>query len=203
MVRYVKYARIVIGITALTGGFQAVAGISVGTSQQTQFIATINDGTCELSYSSDPTLIFMPRLASEFSPGTTVQVKAIVANVGCTYAVTPQVKVEGITPYAGNTRVFLDDGDWPGGTNGVGFMVQPATTIAERDTVPSLNDFYTNGMAGKAIENAATVNLIPLAENCEFCQNQVLWVGLVGMADSSQIVPGSFQATLTITGIIP
>ncbi|EIY1065513.1 hypothetical protein MME56_004570 [Escherichia coli] len=203
MVRYTKYIRVVIGITVLIVGFQTAASSTVGTSQQTQFIATINDGTCELTYSSDPTLVFMPRLASEFSPGTTVEVKAIAANVGCTYAVTPQVKVEGSTPYAANTRIFLDDGGWPGGTNGVGFMVQPAITTEDRDNVPALSNFYSSGMSGKAIENAETVNLIPLTESSEFNENQVLWVGLVGMADSSQIIPGSFQATLTITGIIP
>lgn len=187
----------------LIGG-QVIASTPIGSAGTTQFVATINDGSCELDYTSGYALAFMPRNAADFSPGKTVEVKPIEVNMRCNYAVTPQVMITGKTPYSANQQVFLDaNSQWPTNTNGVGFMVQPVTSVAERDTPPSLSDFYPSGLAGKAIANGETMTLLPLNQANGFSENQVLWVGLVGMVDSNQITPGAFQATITITGIIP
>lgn len=204
MEQYNNYPRIFISAFLLYGSVQAAAETPVGAAQTTQFIATIADGSCRLDYGSEPVLTFMPRIAADFSPGKTVEIQPVSAVVTCNYAVTPQVMVSGTTPYASNNLVFLDNNSkWPDGTNGVGFMVQPARSVAERDTPPSLSNFYTEGIAGKAIANGETVSLLPLNDSNDFTENQVLWVGLVGLTDSSNTLPGAFQATLTITGIIP
>lgn len=204
MVQYNNYRRVFISGFLLSCSAQAAAETLVGAAQTTQFIATITDGICSMDYNSEPVLTFMPRLAADFSPGKTVEIQPVSAAVTCNYAVTPQVMITGTTPYASNNRVFLDnDSKWPDGTNGVGFMVQPARSEAERDTPPSLNNFYADGIAGKAIADGETMSLIPLTDSNDFTENQVLWVGLVGLADSSNTLPGAFQATLTITGIIP
>lgn len=204
MVQYNNYRRVFISAFLVSCSAQAPAETPVGTAQTTQFIATITDGICNLDYNSGPVLTFMPRLAADFSPGKTVEIQPVSTVVSCNYAVTPQVMISGTTPYASNNLVFLDnDSKWPDGTNGVGFMVQPARSEAERDTPPSLNNFYADGIAGKAIANGETMSLIPLTDSNDFTENQVLWVGLVGLADSSNTFPGAFQATLTITGIIP
>ncbi|WP_037384538.1 fimbrial protein [Serratia sp. DD3] len=188
---------------SLIGG-QAIASTPIGSAGTTQFVATINDGSCDLDYTSGHALAFMPRMATDFSPGKTVEIQPINIDIQCNYTVTPQVMITGKTPYPGNQKVFLDtNSQWPTNTNGVGFMVQPATSVAARDTPPSLSDFYVNGLAGKAIANGETMMLLPLNSANGFSENQVLWVGLVGMVDSNQITPGAFQATITITGIIP
>lgn len=200
MAQYNSYYLVFISAMLLSSGnVQAITGIPVGSAHTTNFIATITDGSCTLDYSSKE-LVFMPRIAADFSPGKTVEIQPIVANVSCTYAATPQVMITGTTPYASNTRIFLDNDV---GNNGVGFMIQPATSAAARDTPPPLSDFYARGLTGKAIENGKTMALLPLNASNNFTERQVLWVGLVGMTDSSNIIPGVFQARLTITGIIP
>lgn len=204
MVQYNNYRRAFISAFLLSCSTQISAETPVGAAQTTQFFATITDGSCRLDYNSEPVLSFMPRIAADFSPGKTVEIQPVSAVVTCNYAVTPQVMISGTTPYASNNLVFLDnDSKWPDGTNGVGFMVQPARSAAERDIPPSLNDFYNNGITGKAIANGETMSLIPLNDSNDFTENQVLWIGLVGLTDSSNIIPGTFQSTLTITGIIP
>lgn len=204
MEQYNNYHRVFISAFLLSCSVQAAAETPVGAAQTTQFIATITDGSCSLDYDSEPVLTFMPRIAADFSPGKTVEIQPVSAVVTCNYAVTPQVMISGTTPYASNNLIFLDnDSKWPDGTNGVGFMIQPVTSVAERDTPPSLNNFYADGIAGKAIANGETMSLLPLNDSNDFTENQVLWVGLVGLTDSSNTIPGTFQATLTITGIIP
>lgn len=205
MAQYINYSRII--ITAIIGLLtnSGMASTLIGTAQTTQFTANIIDGTCELDQEyNGKVLTFMPRMASEFSTGKTLEIKEISTLITCNYEVTPKVMISGNTPYYSNSKIFLDsDAKWPAGTNGVGFMVQPARSIDERNNRPPLNDFYSKGMAGKAIANGETMSWIPLNEQNNFTENQVLWVGLVGLTESQNIVPGSFQATLTITGIIP
>lgn len=204
MAQYVNHCQRFVAVAGILTGCQAIASTAIGSPGATEFIATITNGSCELDYTSGHSLAFMPRTAADFSPGKTLEIKPIVVDVNCNYAVTPQVMITGTTPYPANQRVFLDaNSKWSTDTNGVGFMVQPATSVTERDTPPSLGDFYANGLAGKAIKNGETMMLLPLNKANGFRENQVLWVGLVGMVDSNQITPGAFQATLTITGLIP
>ncbi|PVZ87878.1 hypothetical protein C9426_09755 [Serratia sp. S1B] len=204
MVQSVNYRQLFVVMVGILTGYQAIASTPIGSAGTTQFVATITNGSCEFDYTNGHSLAFMPRIAADFSPGKTVEIQPIVVDMRCNYAVTPKVTITGKTPYPANTRVFLDaNSQWPTNTNGVGFMVQPAASVTERDTPPSLSSFYANGLAGKAIANGETMMLLPLNQDNGFSENQVLWVGLVGMVDSNQITPGAFQATLTITGIIP
>lgn len=204
MAQCTNYPWIFISVFLLVYSVQSLAETPLGSSQEVVFTATINDGECTLDFDSRQSeVIFIPRLASDFSPGKTVEIRPITAQVGCDYDVTPQVTVVGNTPYASNTRVFLDSNpDWPDGTNGVGFMVLPVTAEDDR-APPSLGDFYTTGLGGRAAVNGVPMDVIPLFGANDYATNQVLWVGLVGMADSSGIIPGAFQAKLTITSYIP
>lgn len=198
MAQYNNYHRIFISAFLLACSVHVMAETVLGAPQSTTFTATINDGSCTIDFDSQQSeLFFTPRLATDFSLGNTVEIRPITANVGCDYAVTPQVMIEGNAPYGSNTQVFLD-----GVTNGVGFMVLPARSEAER-MPPSLETFYTDGIGGRAAVNGVPMSLIPLNGDNDFDENQVLWVGLVGMTDSSNIIPGAFKATLTIVGIIP
>lgn len=204
MAQSVNYHQLFVVVAGLLTSCQATASTTIGSAGTTQFVANITNGSCELDYTHGHAFSFMPRIATDFSPGKTVEIQPIVVDMRCNYAVTPQVMISGKTPYSDNQRVFLDaNSQWPTNTNGVGFMVQPAKSVGDRDTPPPLSSFYANGLAGKAIANGETMVLLPLNPENSFSETQVLWVGLVGMVDSNQITPGSFQATLTITGIIP
>lgn len=201
MVKYNNHVALFAILTWIIPSYQTIASVNLDTVG-TSFIATITDGSCDVSF-DNKAITFMPRMASEFNPGVTVEVKPISAQMNCTYAVTPQVTISGTT-YSSNNRVFLNKNpDWPEQTNGVGFMVQPASTVIERDKTPSLDSFYANGMGGKAISATTPMSLIPLSEDNDFSVNQVLWVGLVGLVDSNQIIPGRFSANLTININLP
>lgn len=204
MAQYSNALRILISAFLLACGVPAMASTLLGSSQEVVFTATINGGECTLDFDSRQSeVMFIPRLASDFSPGKTVEIRPITAQVGCDYDVTPKVTVVGNTPYASNPQVFLDSNpDWPDSTNGVGFMVLPVTSEDNR-APPSLGDFYSVGLAGRAAVNGVPMDVIPLLDANDDATNQVLWVGLVGMAESSGIIPGAFQAKLTITSYIP
>lgn len=201
MEKFSKLSAFWTGLIFFAVNYPAVAGGVLSTGG-TSFIATISDGTCDVSFDNQ-VITFMPRVAGEFGPGMTVEIKPVTAQMHCTYAVSPQVTVSGAT-YASNNRVFINKNPgWPDGVNGVGFMLQPAATVSERDNPPSPGSFYADGMAGKAIAAAVSMPLIPLTEDNDYSANQILWVGLVGLADSSQIVPGRFSANLTININLP
>ena len=114
--------------------------------------------------------------------------------IQCSIATTPKLIVSGITPYPGNNHIFLDDSI----NNGLGFMLQPDDGS---EKTPSLSEFYSDGLSGKAITNNTPVNVNSAAVNTPL--QQIIWVGLVGMKDSQDIVPGPFSASLIVTGLIP
>lgn len=190
-----------LGILLITLPITAtIASTNLGTPSTLQVTATITDAMCEVVFDTS-ILTFTPTVPVQFSVGSTVEVLPLKLRVKCNYALTPTVSIAGIT-YTNNTRVFLDPpANQPSG-NGVGFMVQPATTAQARDTPPALSSFYNQGMAGSAVQAGVPMNIIPVTQTQNFVE-QVLWVGLVGVWPTANILAGEFKSTLTITVAIP
>lgn len=179
----------------------AFASTHLGAGSTLQVMATIMDGVCEVEFNTT-TLIFTPTIPSQFFEGGTTEILPIKMKVKCNYARTPMVSVTGEQPYAGNTRVFLDSIAGKPNGNGVGFMIRPAMTEKERETTPALNSFYSQGMAGSALQAGIATHLIPITQIQNYV-DQVLWVGLVGVWPTNKILAGEFKSTLTITVAIP
>ncbi len=179
----------------------ALASTHIGAASTLQVKATIMDGMCEVEFNTT-TLIFTPTIPSQFFEGATTEILPIKMKVKCNYARTPTVSVTGALPYTGNPRVFLDAITGKPNGNGVGFMLHPAMTEQERETPPALNTFYSQGMAGSALQAGIATNLIPITQTQNFVE-QVLWVGLVGVWPTNNILAGEFKSTLTITVTIP
>lgn len=189
---------LLLGTLPLSG---AVASTPIGTEQSLVISATISDAMCEVQFDTTR-LIFTPTVTTQFSAGSTVEILPLKMRVKCNHARTPTVSITGAQPYAGNTRVFLDPPAGKPNGNGVGFMVQPATTAQARDTPPVLSTFYAQGMAGAAVQAGVSTDIIPVTQTQNFVE-QVLWIGLVGEWSTDNIQPGEFKSTLTITVAIP
>jgi len=81
----------------------------------------------------------------------------------------------------------------------VGFMLQ---LDDGHQQAPSLSNFYSEGMAGKAIANNVPVSIAPVTQANQQTQ-QIIWVGLVGFNVGDLTQTGSFTSTLIFTGLIP
>lgn len=69
------------------------------------------------------------------------------------------------------------------------------------ENIPSLNNFYSNGIAGDALVNNIPFSLNGVVDSRQI--KQIIWVGLVGMQANDSVVPGNFSTSLTFTGLIP
>ncbi|WP_025154725.1 fimbrial protein [Morganella morganii] len=188
------------GLLIVLSMTEVIASTGLGTPRTLQVTATIMDAMCEVVFDTS-TLTFTPTVPAQFSAGATVEILPLKMRVKCNYIRTPTVSIEGIT-YANNARVFLDPpANQPGG-NGVGFMVHPATMAQTRDTPPALSSFYSQGMAGDAVQAGVQANIIPVTQTQNPVE-QVLWVGLVGVWPTTNVLAGKFKSTLTITVAIP
>jgi len=160
---------------------------------ETLFNATITDGSCDWLW-SETVLNFPPVTVEQVKPNTALIIKPLTVSIQCTQPLTPQLKITGNTPYNNIHSVFID------GTSehNIGFMLQPDNGS---QNMPALSSFYNEGIAGKALINNIPFNLNPVAEKQQI--KQIIWVGLIGMDNGSHILPGTFSASLTVTGLIP
>lgn len=189
-----KYNRLaaMAGITLFTCLNAAVAETPLS-SADTTFTATINDGSCDWLW-SETTINFPPVTVDRITAEKTLMIKPLTLSLQCTQPLTPQLKLTGNAPYSLVPSVFID------GTtqHNIGFMLQPDDGS---QNLPALNDFYSTGIAGKALVNDIPFNLAPVADSQQV--KHIIWVGLVGMPASQPTVPGNFSASLTFTGLIP
>ncbi|MCS3429513.1 fimbrial protein [Klebsiella sp. BIGb0407] len=162
-------------------------------SAETTFNATITDGSCDWLW-NETELHFPPVTAEQIKTKNTLIIKPLTVFIQCTQPLTPQLKVTGNTPYADDPSIFIDGSN----LRNIGFMLQPDNGS---QTLPSLSNFYNEGIAGKAFINNIPFNLGAVTESQQV--QQIIWVGLIGMNADSLVVPGTFSASLTITGLIP
>lgn len=193
MARYNKLQSILASITLLyyPSYLLAEVPLSQGT---TEFSATILEGSCDWTW-NEIQLDFLPVTVDRIKSGTALEIKPLTAAIQCTQALTPQLKITGSTPFADNAKVFLDA---PVARN-VGFMLQ---VDDGRQQAPSLGSFFSDGMAGKAIENNVPINVTSVTQANQSIE-QIIWIGLVGMNSNNPTETGSFSSTLIFTGLIP
>jgi len=193
MALYNKIKPILASITLLyyPGYLLAEVPLSQGT---TEFSATILEGSCDWTW-NETQLDFLPVTVDRIKSGTALEIKPLAAAIQCTQALTPQLKITGSTPFTDNGKVFLDAPV----TRNVGFMLQ---VDDGRQQTPSLGSFFSDGMAGKAIENNVPINVAPVTQANQSVE-QIIWVGLVGMNSNNPTETGTFSTTLIFTGLIP
>lgn len=193
MALYNKILPILASITLLyyPGYLLAEVPLSQGT---TEFSATILEGSCDWTW-NETQLDFLPVTVDRIKSGTALEIKPLAAAIQCTQALTPQLKITGSTPFTDNGKVFLDAPV----TRNVGFMLQ---VDDGRQQAPSLGSFFSDGMAGKAIENNIPINVAPVTQTNQSVE-QIIWVGLVGMNSNNPTEIGTFSTTLIFTGLIP
>lgn len=193
MASYSRLRTLLAGIALLCYPGYLLAEVLLSETK-TEFSATIVEGSCDWTW-DQTRLDFLPLTADRIKTGNTLEIKPLTAAIQCNQAITPQLKVTGNTPFSGNEYVFLDGSN----TRNVGFMLQ---VDDGRQQVPSLSNFYSNGMAGNAIKNNIPVSISSAAQANQQTR-QIIWVGLVGMNASNLTIPGSFSTTLIFTGLIP
>lgn len=193
MARFNKLALILAGIALLYYPVYLLAETPLSQGK-TEFSATILEGSCDWTW-NEAKLSFLPVTEDRIKTGTTLEIKPLTAVIHCTQAITPQLKITGNTPFSDNDKVFLDGSN----TSNVGFMLQ---LDDGHQQAPSLNNFYTEGMAGKAIANNVPVNISPVTQANQQAQ-QIIWVGLVGWRANEITKTGTFTTTLIFTGLIP
>lgn len=192
MAQYNKLFSTLFGLSLTTWCIGTYAQ-TLTSSGSTEFTATIINGDCQWTW-NETSLNFSVLTPQQVSPATTLEIKPLTAMIQCNIPITPEIIFSGSTPYPNNTHVFIN-----GNMNsGMGFMLQ---LDDGNKNMPSLGSFYSDGLNGKAISNNAAISINKIIEN-EPAQ-QTIWVGLVGMKESTEIIPGSFSASLIVTGIIP